>query len=301
MYYQLYFLQLANLTTALPIAERKYDASVRVDQLSIDSMSSDSDCGAEVEEPHKSSKIAWLVQHTFAQIQSLFYLSSLLRRPSFAGRYLRSVNPKDKRDPHNQDQSLIFCFGKSDFKHVCEKVRQWYGLGKNVASVSYEFEEPVYPDQIQAREDNHTGLSEDVLLLCQRLANANTRRLEQFQYWVEHSDMPMREISMHEVKLASESKKQASTIKPPSQHQNNDSRSSTSKQSFSTVVKSAVFETKTQSNRPRTVYAASAAQREQPSRVTDAPPPPKGISSFLCPYCGMKLDSHDMEDRQAWK
>jgi len=140
---------------------------VGIDQLSIDSMSSDSDCDVEVEnhEPHKLPKMTWLVQHAFAQIKSLFYLSSLLRRPSFTGRYLRSLNPKDKGDSQNQEHSLIFCFGKSDFKHVCEKVRQWYGLGKSVAGMSYEVEKPISPDQIQAREDGDTELSEDILVL----------------------------------------------------------------------------------------------------------------------------------------
>jgi hypothetical protein len=305
MYSQVYFPQLADSTIARPIAERKYDALVGIDQLSIDSMSSDSDCDTEVEnhEPHKLSMIAWLVQYAFAQIESLFYLSSLLRRPSFTGRYLRSINPKDKRDLQNQEQSLQFCLSESDFRHVCEKVQQWYGLGKSVASMSYDVEETVSLDQIQAREDKDTELSEDVVALCQRLANANTRRREQFQYWVEHSDMPMREISIPEVQLVITSKNQTSTIKAPSQQPmkpNNDARSSTSKQSFSTVAKSAVYETKTQSDRPRTVYAPSAAQRGQPSRVPDVPLPPKSIS-VVCPYCGMKLESHDVDDRQAWK
>jgi hypothetical protein len=269
-------------------------------------MSSDSDCDAEDgdHEPHKASKITWLVQHAFAQIQSLFYLSSLLRRPSFTGRYLRSVNPKDRGDSLEQELSLNFCFRISDFKHVCEKVRQWYGLGKSVASMSYEPEEPASPDQIQARGGIDTELGEDVIVLCQRLANANTRRREQLQYWAEHSDIPMTEVSIPEVKLASTSENQPSTIKPPSQHhmkQNNDTRSSISKQSLSSVARSAIYETKTQSGRPRTVYAPSATQHGQPSRVPDVPLPPKGVMSFLCPYCGMELDSHDVEDRQAWK
>jgi hypothetical protein len=304
--YQVCDLQLADSITALPIAERKYDSSGGNDQLSVDSMRSDSDCDTEDgdHEPHKVSKITWLVQHAFAQIQSLFYLSSLLRHPSFTGRYLRSVNPKDRGDPLKQEPSLNFCFSTSDFKHVCEKVRQWYGLGKSVASMSYELEEPASPDQIQARGGIDTELSEDVIGLCQRLANANTRRREQLQYWAEHSDIPMTEIIVPEMKPASTSKYQPSTIKLPYQNhvkQNNDARSSLSKQSFSTVARSAVYETKTQSGRPRTAYAPSAAQHGQASRVPDAPLPPKDILSFLCPYCGMKLDSHDMGERQAWK
>jgi len=50
---------------------------------------------------------------------------------------------------------------------------------------------------------------------------------------------------------------------------------------FSTVAKSAAYDTKTQSNRPRTVYPPSAARRGQPSRVPDVPLPPKDIQSFL--------------------
>jgi hypothetical protein len=317
--YKACYLPLANLIVAIPLAERKYDDLEGCDQDSISSMSADFDSEVEDDADQnrpKVSKIAWLVQQAFEQIQSLFYLSSLLRRPSFTGKYIRSINRKARADLEKEELSLVFCFSTFDREHVFEKVRQWCGLTKSAENVSYEDEEPASPDKIQGRTDFDTECSEDVTVLCQRLANANTRRREQLQYWTDNPDnpaaretisalvkldVPMKETPM---KRADESQSQVSTIKPSDQknlRQNDEARSTLSKQSFSTVAKSAVFETKTQSGRPRTVYAQSTAAKGRPNRVPNAPLPPKGGLFFTCPYCGMKLISREMDDRQAWK
>jgi len=285
-------------------------------------MSADSDSEVEDDADHerpKDSKIAWLMQQAFEQIQSLFHLSSLLRRPSFTGKYIRSVNRNVRVDPEKQESSLASCLSKFDCKHVLEKVRQWNSLSKSAKDIPYEDEEPVSSYQIQGRTDLDIDCCEDVTALCQRLANANTRRREQLQYWTGHPDSPtahetisapptldilMKESPVPEAKRAGESQSQVSTIKPSDQNhlrQNDEARSSLSKQSFSTVAKSAIFETKTQSGRPRTVYAQSIAVKGRQNRVPNAPTPPKGSFFFLCPYCGMKLISREMEDRQTWK
>ncbi|ERF74650.1 hypothetical protein EPUS_00780 [Endocarpon pusillum Z07020] len=300
--------------TAIPIAERGYDGTSEYDLISNSSMGSDSDC--DTEEGHhgrpKISKIAWLVQQKFEQIQSLFYLSSLLRRPTFTGRYLRSVKSKARAELLRDESPLIFRLGRYDSEHVFEKVRQWHGLSKSAINVSHEDEKPASLDCIQARRAVNSELGEDVTVLCHRLAKANNRRREQLQYWAEHSDVLMKEgssVSMAEtpvleVKQGSESQSQVSTIKRSNQtelKQSKDTRSSFSKQSFSTAARSAVYETKTQSGRTRTVYAQSAAANGRSNRVPDMPVPANDTSSFHCPYCGMDLKSHDMEDRQAWK
>lgn len=285
-------------------------------------MSADSDSEVEDDADHKhpkDSKITWLMQQAFEQIQSLFHLSSLLRRPSFTGKYIRSVNRNARVDPEKQESSLAFCLSRFDCKHVLEKVRQWNGLAKSAKDILYEDEEPVSSDQIQGRTDLDIDCCEDVTALCQRLANANTRRREQLQYWTGHPDnltahetisapptldVLMKETPVPEAERAGEPQSQVPTIKPSDQNhlrQNDEARSSLSKQSFSTVAKSAIFETKTQSGRPRTVYAQSTAVKGRQNRVPNAPTPPKGSFFFLCPYCGMKLIGREMEDRQTWK
>ena len=306
----------------MPIVERKYDDLKESDQDSIASMSADSDSevedGADRKRP-KVSKIAWLMQQAFEQIQSLFHLSSLLRRPSFTGKYIRSVNRNARVDLGKQESSLAFCLSRFDCEHVLEKVRQWNGLAKSAKNISYENEEPLSSDQIQGRTDLDIDCCEDITALCQRLANANTRRREQLQYWADHPDnpaardtisalptldVPMKETPVPEAKQAGESQSQVSTIKPSDQNhlrQNDEARSSLSKQSFSTVAKSAIFEAKTQSGRPRTVYAQSTAIKGRQNRVPNAPIPPKDSFSFLCPYCGMELIGREMENRQTWK
>ena len=215
--------------------------------------------------------------------------------------------------------SLAFCLSRFDCEHVLEKVRQWNGLAKSAKNISYEDEEPLSSDQIQGRTDLDIDCCEDITALCQRLANANTRRREQLQYWTGHPDnltahetisapptldVLMKETPVPEAERAGEPQSQVPTIKPSDQNhlrQNDEARSSLSKQSFSTVAKSAIFETKTQSGRPRTVYAQSIAVKGRQNRVPNAPTPPKGSFFFLCPYYGMKLIGREMEDRQTWK
>ncbi len=299
---------------AIPIAERVYDGTNEYDLISDGSMSSNSDCDIKDRdhERPKISKIARLMQQTCEQIQSLFYLSSLLRRPTFTGRYLRSMKSKARAEIQKEELSVIFRLGRYDTEHVFEKVRQWHGLSKSAINVSHEDEEPAYLDLLKARTAFDSELGEDISVLCYRLARANNRRREQLQYWTEHSDVPMEESSnvlmaetpILEVKRGSESKSQVSTVKI-SKHtqlkQGEDTRSSFSKQSFSTVARSATQETETQGGRSRTVYAQSAVAGGRPNRVPEMPVPAKGSLSFQCPYCGIELLTRDMKDRQAWK
>ncbi|OCL12216.1 hypothetical protein AOQ84DRAFT_360834, partial [Glonium stellatum] len=310
------------LDQAIPIAERKYGDSTGSDHDSIASMSVDSDSGAEDEadcERPRISKIAWLMQQAFEQIKSLFHLSSLLRRPSFTGKYIRSTDKKAKVDPEKQESDLTFCLNQFDREHVFEKVRQWNCITKSAENIPYEDEEPAPPDEMKCRTDIDIECSEDLTVLCQRIAGANTRRREQLQYWTHHPDnlsaldsastllttgIPTKEIPVPGQKRGDGSHSQVSATKPSNQKnskQNDEAKSSLSKQSFSTVAKSAIFETKTNSGRPRTVYAQSTAVKGGQNRVPNTPITAKSRLYFHCPYCGMELISRQMEDRQAWK
>jgi hypothetical protein len=305
---------LADTITAIPIAEEKYDFVKGYDQQSTSSIGGDSDSsdGDDEDQAHfNGSKIAWLMQQAFEQIQSLFYISSLLRRPSFKGKYICSANLKARADPWSEDFSLAFYFSVSDREYVFRKVIQWCRLSKGVDNVLHENEEPAHPDQIQARKAFDTELSESVKVICMRLANANTQRREQLRYWFDHpDDNEWRGSVSTQLRPDISVKREPIPTATRASEPQSQPTSSMSKQSFTTVAKSVVFDARSQSTPPHTVYAQSASVERQPNRVPDVSihpnrvpdvPIPPNATSFLCPYCGMKLISREMENRQTWK
>ncbi len=137
-------------TAATAIVKRTADVPEGLENDVMDDMSDDSSSSVEKGEDHerpKTSKIVWLVQQIYEQIQSLFYLSSLLRRPTFTGKYIRSVSRKATASQGEEEFSLAFCFSKFDFQHVVEKLRQWRSLVKDAEKLSDENEEPVPHDR----------------------------------------------------------------------------------------------------------------------------------------------------------
>ncbi|KAL6359034.1 hypothetical protein LRP88_09232 [Fusarium phalaenopsidis] len=304
---------------ATSIAERKCDPVIGSDQDSISSVSaddSDTDSDPDLDDdgqprPKRMPKIRLLVQQIADQIRSLYDLSSLLRRPRIADKYLRSVNSKSHTTASDQPVTLplMVSFSKLDESHIIEKVLQWRGLTKSGQSLNCEDEAPA-----QERHSLTTDDVGDILWYCQRLARANTRRREQLQHWANHPyvsmhdkptlDRPLPALVQPPIKgsdTKGESGSQASTLKPASvKILPGGPKSTVSKQSFSTAAVSDVHDTKT-NTRPRTVYAPTSVGQGRSNAVPDPPKTQDGETTFPCPYCGTTLESNEMQNRQSWK
>ncbi|RYP02653.1 hypothetical protein DL764_005698 [Monosporascus ibericus] len=173
------------LSQATSIARKKFDPVVGSEHDSVSSASTDSDFSSDDVGEYQSRrvpKICLLVQQIIEHIRSLYDLSSLLRRPNIADKYIRSIPPKP--DPAALGESdtlpLSVGFSSSDESHVLEKVLQWRGLTKS--GRSFEFEDE---NAAAIGKGLTSARIEDILWLCQRLARANTRRREQLQYWID--------------------------------------------------------------------------------------------------------------------
>ncbi|KAI8719837.1 C2H2-type domain-containing protein [Fusarium sp. LHS14.1] len=316
------FIRLSGLLRqAKSIAERKYDPLLGPDHDSISSVSaddsdsgsgsySDSDTDSDDDgqpRPKRMPKICLLVRQIADQIRSLYDLSSLLRRPRIADKYIRSVGSKSCIAT-SDTLPLMVSFNKLDESHVIEKVLQWRGLTKSGQSFSCENETP-----IQERHSLATDGVGDILWYCQRLARANTRRREQLQHWVNHpyvstqdKSIPARPLPLLVRPLVKgsetkeESGSQVSTLKPTSfKFPFAGPKSTMSKQSFSTAAVSDVRDTKT-NTRSRTVYAPTNVGQGRSNAVPDLPKT-DGQATFPCPYCEIPLESSEMQNRQSWK
>ncbi|KAJ5598652.1 hypothetical protein N7537_008736 [Penicillium hordei] len=284
--------------------------SYRWDHDSISSVSADSDSDSNDDGEHqhyRMPKISLLVQQTLEQIRSLYDLSALLRRPKIADKYIRSVNSKSHIATLNKPDHLPLSvgFSRSDETHVVEKVLQWRGLTKSARGIDFK-DEGVAP--------MGQGLTkcyvEDISWFCQRLAAANTRRREQFQYWADHPYDPKHDPT-NATRLVTPSLAQIRSKKQEPQNRasafqssipnvpREGPRSAASKQSFSTAAVSDIHDTKT-NVRPRTVYAPTAIGQGRSNSVPDPPKIEIG-TTFSCPYCGATLESSEMENRQSWK
>lgn len=329
----------AQLDQAIPIAKRAYEKLLGSDQDSVSSVSVDSDSSEDVGSLPKVrvSKISVLVSHIIEQVRSLYHLSMLLRRPTIGDRYIHSK----MKGEGNSSRTIM---SQYDHNHVREKVRQWHGQSKSSVGGHNEQESVTTLIDTQHREVVDSNLLDESEILYHRLSRANTRRREQLKYWLHNPDKP--EVAVTDESLqttkpvpiktevrfeaAGESKSQVATIKPPKAATtglNKPDQSTTSKQSFSTVARSAVYDRKTQSGRPRTEYAKSTVGAKQSNRVPDLPKSSKlkpacdclshhndlnstsdcphchGNQSprFECPYCHLSLRTESMEDRQNWK
>jgi hypothetical protein len=248
-------------------------------------------------------QICLLVQQITGQVRALHDLSSLLRRPNVTDKYIRSIQTKMRAAGPLTEQVLDF--SSADLCHVQEKVLQWRGLTKSSRESQFD-NEAVAP--VEGQPTQQHGI-EDLSWFCIRLATANIRRREQLGYWVEHPyerdfSKPLLVVEAPVLETRTEaSRSQASTIKAPVQVQSvtsDWSKTHTSKMSFSTAAVSDLVDGGSIA-RPRTVYAPSVVEHSQSNTI---PPPPRaeeGQPTFPCPYCGMSLDSIEMQDRQAWK
>ncbi|KAJ6178050.1 C2H2 type zinc finger domain protein [Penicillium mononematosum] len=258
-------------------------------------------------------KIRLLVQQMLEQIRSLYELSALLRRPKISDKYIRSVNSNSKGATLNDQDSLPLdvSFSHYDEGHIVEKVLQWRGLAKSGRCVEFE-DEDVAPMGQTLTDDG----VEDILWFCQRLSGANTRRREQLQYWTDHPYDPKQDTSnvapletQFQVPVPVHGKQveekeplsQPAILNPPNLDVSRKGpKSVMSKQSFSTAAVSDIHDTKT-NVRPRTVYAPTAIGQGRSNSVPHPPKAEDGKLTFPCPYCGMTLESSEMQNRATWK
>lgn len=281
------------------------------DRESISSVSADSDSDSNEDgdkQLRRVPKICLLVQQVLEQVRSLYELSALLRRPKVADKYIRSVNSKSNTAALGDRDSLPLrvCFGDFDQDHIVEKILQWRGLTKSAQCIEFDEEE------VARKENWLTGhYVEDILWFAQRLAGANTRRREQLQYWSDHPYDPTLDTAnmsrpttpnvAQVLPKEQKSQNQKSQSKPSSPDiQRGVSKSATSKQSFSTAAASDIHDTKT-NVRPRTFYAPTAIGQSRSNSVPNPPKTEDGETIFPCPYCGMMLESEEMQNRQSWK
>ncbi|KGO45689.1 Tetratricopeptide-like helical [Penicillium expansum] len=293
--------ELKHLVQAILMRLKALLSQGKSNSVSADSDSDSNDGGGN--QHYRMPKIRLLVQQTLEQIQSLYDLSALLRRPKIVDKYIHSVNSESHvaslNNPYHLPLSVAF--SRSDETHIIEKVLQWRSLTKSAQGIDFEFEGVALMGQ---------GLTnycvEDIPWFCQRLAAANTRRREQFQYWNDHP-YDSRQDTIHAARLATprleekqEPQNRASTFQPSIPKVPREGPKSTaSKQSFSTAAVSDIHDTKT-NVRPRTIYTPTAVGQ---GRFNSVPDPPKTVfgTTFPCPYCGTTLESSEMQNRQSWK
>ncbi|CAJ2511463.1 Uu.00g070880.m01.CDS01 [Anthostomella pinea] len=263
-----------HLELALPLARKTYDATVDTsDQDSASSLSSISEysspSGSEDDEvaPSRVSKIPVLMSHIFEQIQLLYHLGALLRRPGLSGRYLRSST---------YSANTVFRFW--DLRYVEEKIRKWRKQPQTSETFTSEEETEVTEDVLRVRLTQADSM-DDIAVLGRRFASANSQRRDQFRYWAKHPQQGLlAEDSTHILSSDLREGQQktavmpiiedtASTMKKEEIRNVQSLKSTPTAHSFSTVARSAIFESETQAGRPRTIYAESIVDRSSTSRV----------------------------------
>ncbi|KAG9205534.1 hypothetical protein G6514_008176 [Epicoccum nigrum] len=130
-----------------------------------------------ISQPPKVSKLASIIRDISEQIKLLYEASALLKRPSMAGRYLRS-NTSDEFGDEILPEFMPF-----DVGHVREKLVEWYDHWASSNQEGYTGR--VSSSAWTARADMQVPES-----LIYRLASSNIKRRKQLKYWLRRSDAP---------------------------------------------------------------------------------------------------------------
>jgi hypothetical protein len=214
-------------------------------------------------------------------IDSLFQVSLLVKRPGSDRSYLRSTGKSDF------DSRIAHHFN-SDVSHVTEKIMQW-NQPDNLAND----QQPVATPEFIALRKSEKKVSGHQQELVRRLASANTRRREQLLYWFRHPDQPPPEFAVHEVlgevrevRMEVDSQGQASTA---------------AKDAFTIAAASDVYRATRMAGTTRTEYSESTTGTNNSSRVADVPKVAFENNVFECPFCHAMLDSNEMQSRTQWK
>ncbi|KAF2798222.1 hypothetical protein K505DRAFT_357751, partial [Melanomma pulvis-pyrius CBS 109.77] len=195
-------------------------------------------------------------------------------------KYIRSINSKPNTATLSDSDTLPLdvAFSSSDKSHIVEKVLQWRGLTKSGWCVEFE-DEDVAPEGQSLTSD----LVEDILWFCHRLARANTRRREQLQYWTDNPYDP---------------KQDATNAARPATP---DTAQVPAEQEIQELLSQETTLNPPDPILPREWPRSTAIGQGRSNYVPD---PLKAVhenTTFPCPYCGMTLESSEMQNRQLWK
>lgn len=205
---------------------------------------------------------------------------------------------------------LVDAFRRHDSDHVWEKLRQWQSpssLDRSEESTA----ESLTPESQYPSVDH---ASDDMTILAQRLASANTRRREQLQYWTRHPDRANEQQQQQSSIIREPSTALVTNVQADSdaqimrttqvQHPMSESTSAkASATSFSSVPLSTIDDNLTAARTPRTEYTSSQhGHTVSKTRVPDLPPKTSdGTLTMNCPYCFTELEHAAMQDRNIWK
>ncbi|KAI3337090.1 hypothetical protein HD806DRAFT_26742 [Xylariaceae sp. AK1471] len=256
----------------------------------------------------RSDLTSSILKSIFENIEELYRLSSLIRRPRLTNRYLHST------------QASVDSAHQQEYQHVRQKLLLWQRQqadenlqDQDMAVVS----ETVHPPEEetatteliakrQSAEETHDSLE---VILSWRMAVANMKRRKQFRYWDVHPYRTDPEASRPIIHSS-----QAEQIIRPStplvehkEAEDADKRSNTLPSTaftFSTVARSDIVLDKPNLSTieiMRTVYAPSVVGNYRTVRVPDIPQVNALESSLECPYCHMILAAEEMKVRLNWK
>jgi hypothetical protein len=273
------------------------------------------------------------MSHVYAQVDLLYHLALLLRRPAVVGRYIKSLT-KDTE---------LSVFAQYDYNHVQEKFRSWQriahrGLEETEPTrcrdssqqlstaplaapnllETFQLEQAKSESDLESRRKMESD-EKSYDLIC-RLARANTRRREQLRYWAAH---PPRSEAGPEISPADEgpSRKHGPAPTPAQRRPVEDEEvamtkakprgkydakslisSPTTAVSWSTAGVSGIDGAQTQAGPARTIYAETVvATGSRSTRVPDPPDVGSANTQFECPFCHTNLETALMKDRISWK
>lgn len=280
----------------------------------------------------RSSALLRIYRQIREDIDTLYQVSLLIKRPGYARQYIHSTGTHawDPRIEH---------FVDFDIRHVCEKIYDWEKKEPFNQEEPSRGKEPLKRDEFRKQEqspdnDNSHKKGEIVATvevieerarlnnesslqrtLTMRLAKANTRRREQLLYWSSHPDQLPITSDMHETLapvLAEDAQIRTFVpMLPPQQDISSPSgqndfqeeiseapKSTVTRNTFSTAILS---EPPNTHQAPRTIYAETVLGKQRSNRVPDPPIVSLKQDTFICPYCHLELSAIQMRDRQEWK
>lgn len=274
-------LQLTTLiSTAISMSSNPESSRLIAGQDAGGALTSDSEYSADSEQADpdstrprpRISRFSLILSHIFEQIGLLYHYSAIFRRPRLRGRYL-----------HSKSQDPYYQIPYYEYSHVQQKLQDWASRGSAAGQ--------------QSGEDARIEFTAQLDVLCMRIAAANARRREQLRHWAKH---PIAEDADDEDEPAVERK---AVNFSPSEAASRLSRPTTVSTGFSSVARSAIYETETQVGPSRTVYAPSelGGGDVRAAKVPKLPAEASKSPTFECPFCRMTLQSAPMQDRNAWK
>lgn len=281
---------------AIPTAKKKYDPNFESKSLSSASADSSSSSASEsgdggVERIRRRiPKICLFVQQIQEQVQSLFGISSVLRRLETTGIHIRPSALKEQTSTPEIAETvpLNVAFGIFDERHIVEKILQWRGMTKSGKNITFEEEEGA----TESPPESMLESVKDISWLCQRLAQANTRRREQLRYWRDHPYASWKDITAISECVR---RSRQTTVRQGDQ----DSNSGTT-HGLPTVAVSDVHDIDA-SWRTQTVNAPTAIGQDQSNSDPKTPEIEEEMFMLPCPYCGMVLDYEEVQNNQCWK